>query len=641
MHCQRTHLTCDNNRPCERCVERGFADTCRDGVRKKAKYLTDATEGGAKLADKAKKRDPQEPPPARPGSKLKAELKAEPEQIEFGKSPTTTANAPPDPDQLHHQHSQHSFATPHEPTKGILPYSGQSHQDNDNLMFSTATHAAAASSDPKIFPKRGWAADPGSPPQHSSTTNASSGNKQFQSVSANLEYSLIGNIISNKPTTHLHATSPYIDAARSSVSPSSFTASEDRSPQQQLQQHPHHRQLEANLRMPVSNAKLNQYTLAYSPSATAHGQTFSEVLEAVETIENIQNKQNQNLHEWQLENAKNPKRPISFTIAKSPGGSTINSNNNSNINHDHNSLNFNPNMNNQTSGSGLSGGTMGPAGYGNNGNLNLAMYGARNSYNTDLASSLHNNVYFNQQVPQQQQQQQQPYQNRAPTQQQQQQQLTKLPQSHLDRRQQSVGANGFLNSRTWDIEPADIYARVTQPYSYTSEYHQLTMYIRARFSHEDQLKIAKCIASYRPSFIACTNTLKEDDLIFMERCFQRTLMEYEKYISFSGTPTVVWRRTGQIAAVGREFCILTGWPLERLLSDNTFIVELMDDESALEYFEIFSSMAFGDSIGANMTECTLTTPQGKGIKTTSIWTLKRDVFGIPMMIIGNFLPILK
>ncbi|KAF5097656.1 hypothetical protein D0Z03_001353 [Geotrichum reessii] len=204
-----------------------------------------------------------------------------------------------------------------------------------------------------------------------------------------------------------------------------------------------------------------------------------------------------------------------------------------------------------------------------------------------------------------------------------------------------LDANGFLSSRTWDTEPADIYSRVTKPYSYTSEYHQLTMYIRARFSREDQLKIAKCIANYRPSFIACTNTLKEDDLIFMERCFQRTLIEYEKYISFSGTPTVVWRRTGQIAAVGREFCILTGWPLKQLLSENTFIVELMDDESALEYFEIFSTMAFGDSIGANMTECTLMTPQGKGIKTTSIWTLKRDVFGIPMMIIGNFLPILK
>lgn len=211
-----------------------------------------------------------------------------------------------------------------------------------------------------------------------------------------------------------------------------------------------------------------------------------------------------------------------------------------------------------------------------------------------------------------------------------------------------VGRNGSTSSTSssgtgypWQYrEPADIYANVRQPFSYTPAYHQLTIYIRTRFKRDQQMHIAKCMASYRPSFIACTNTLKEDDLIFMEQCFQRTLLEYEKFISYSGTPTLVWRRTGQVAAVGKEFCILTGWPRERLLNEHTFVVELMDDSSVLEYFEMFSKMAFGDSRGANMSECTLLTPQGQKIKTSSIWTLKRDVFGIPMMIVGNFLPIL-
>jgi hypothetical protein len=154
------------------------------------------------------------------------------------------------------------------------------------------------------------------------------------------------------------------------------------------------------------------------------------------------------------------------------------------------------------------------------------------------------------------------------------------------------------------------------------------------------------MARYRPSYIACTNSLDEDDLIFMEQCFQRTLLEYEKYIAYSGTPTVVWRRTGQIAAVGKEFSVLTGWSREQLLRDahgtgaGMFIVEIMDDESIVEYFEMFADMAFGDSNGASMSECTLRTPSGKTLKTSSILTVKRDVFGIPMMIIGNFLPIL-
>ncbi|KAK1832396.1 hypothetical protein QBC39DRAFT_256588 [Podospora conica] len=40
--CQRAHLTCGDERPCQRCIKRGLAEACQDGVRKKAKYLHDA-----------------------------------------------------------------------------------------------------------------------------------------------------------------------------------------------------------------------------------------------------------------------------------------------------------------------------------------------------------------------------------------------------------------------------------------------------------------------------------------------------------------------------------------------------------------------------------------------------------------------
>lgn len=187
----------------------------------------------------------------------------------------------------------------------------------------------------------------------------------------------------------------------------------------------------------------------------------------------------------------------------------------------------------------------------------------------------------------------------------------------------------------------DIYSKVDQPFSYTPGFHSLIRYLKHRFNRQDLIKMAKAMASYRPIFIACTNTLKEDDLIFMEQCFQRTLLEYDKFISISGTPTIVWRRTGQIAYVSEEFCILTGWTKESLLNKVTFIVELMDDNSVVEYFNLFSTIAYGDFRGATMAGCTLITQNRTLIKTTCMWTLKRDVFGIPMMIIGNFLPILN
>lgn len=191
-------------------------------------------------------------------------------------------------------------------------------------------------------------------------------------------------------------------------------------------------------------------------------------------------------------------------------------------------------------------------------------------------------------------------------------------------------------------EPEDIYEKVKKPYSYTPGYHSLIAYLRKRFNKEMLVKMAQTMATYRPSFIACTNSLKEHDLIFMEQCFQRTLLTYDSIIRVSGTPTIVWRRTGEIAYVGNEFCILTGYSRQELLSTKkTLIVELLDDKSVLEYFQLFLKIAFGDFLGATMTECTLLAKlENRRIKTRCLWTLKRDVFGIPMMIIGSFLPII-
>lgn len=45
-------------------------------------------------------------------------------------------------------------------------------------------------------------------------------------------------------------------------------------------------------------------------------------------------------------------------------------------------------------------------------------------------------------------------------------------------------------------------------------------------------------------------------------------------VSFSGTPTVAWRRTGEICLVGPEFCMLTGWEKEELTGKRKYIYEV-------------------------------------------------------------------
>ncbi|KAL8839208.1 MAG: hypothetical protein Q9170_001857 [Blastenia crenularia] len=275
-------------------------------------------------------------------------------------------------------------------------------------------------------------------------------------------------------------------------------------------------------------------------------------------------------------------------------------------------------------------------------------------------------------------------------------------------------------------DPSSVYESVKQPYSYTNGFHGLTAFLQRRFSPQKTLRIAKALASIRPSFISCTKRLNRDDLIFMEKCFQRTLWEYEDFINAYGTPTIVCRRTGEVAAVGTEFSILTGWKKDVLLGRepnlnvntgggsgpsitasskgfNTprvpdvprldddgsrqqpvFLAELLDDDSAIAFYEDFARLAFGDSRGSVTTRCKLlkyrtkadTEPASTGqatfdnqldsrlkhnrqtarnskngdsgvyklgdkdgkVECSYCWTVKRDVFDIPMLIVMNFLP---
>jgi hypothetical protein len=302
-------------------------------------------------------------------------------------------------------------------------------------------------------------------------------------------------------------------------------------------------------------------------------------------------------------------------------------------------------------------------------------------------------------------------------------------------------------------DPSSIYTTVVTPHSYTSGFHSLIAYLQRRFagSPAKTLTIAKSLASIRPSFIATTKTLNGDDLIFMEKCFQRTLFEYETFIEGVGTPTIVARRTGEIAAVGKEFQILTGWKKDVLLGRSpnlnvnrggetgnnsaapgsganttgrvtgvntpvrgdrvgandesgekkvqpVFLAELLDDDSVVAFYEDFARLAFGDSRGSVMGRGKLLKYRTKDdeiaqnlrfeaqkqnaenggtlarqnseigntlqkelkkegilgergmqklgskdgkVECTYCWTVKRDVFDIPMLIVMNVSELLR
>lgn len=184
---------------------------------------------------------------------------------------------------------------------------------------------------------------------------------------------------------------------------------------------------------------------------------------------------------------------------------------------------------------------------------------------------------------------------------------------------------------------SEIYSSVTAPYSHTKGFHALTACLQKRFPSKKVLRIAKALASIRPSFISCNQSLDTDDLIHMEKCFQRTLSEYDDFINAYGTPTIIFRRTGEVAGASKEFSLVTGWRRDVLLGNepnlnvntggnsNTsgsatgtssrgavtprmphvdidpgrpqpvFIAELLDEDSVVEFYEDFAEAAFGGS----------------------------------------------
>ncbi|KAI0675281.1 hypothetical protein C8Q78DRAFT_1067079 [Trametes maxima] len=195
----------------------------------------------------------------------------------------------------------------------------------------------------------------------------------------------------------------------------------------------------------------------------------------------------------------------------------------------------------------------------------------------------------------------------------------------------SAAADGAVQS---------VYKSVTKGYDYTEGYHFLMKHLSRRFDKNDILRIVRALAIVRPSFIALQMPMTEEDDVFVEKCFQRSLIELDKLVSFSGTPTVAWRRTGEICLVGPEFCMLTGWEKEELIGRRKYIYELFENQSVVEYWENFANHAFENTTQSVYSHCVLLKPSGAPVPCTFCFSIRRDIMDLPSLVIGQWLPLL-
>lgn len=187
---------------------------------------------------------------------------------------------------------------------------------------------------------------------------------------------------------------------------------------------------------------------------------------------------------------------------------------------------------------------------------------------------------------------------------------------------------------------AEVYQNIARPYDYTQGYHFLMQYLHQNFDKNDILRVVRALAIFRPSLIALQMPLTEEDEIFVEKCFQRSLIELEKLISFSGTPTVVWRRTGEICLAGMEFSMLTGWSHDELVGQRKYIYEVFERQSLVEYWEKFAAHAFENATQSVYSHCVLLKPSGEPVPCAFCFSIRRDLFDLPNLVIGQWLPLL-
>ncbi|KAJ5054293.1 uncharacterized protein L3040_000571 [Drepanopeziza brunnea f. sp. 'multigermtubi'] len=185
-------------------------------------------------------------------------------------------------------------------------------------------------------------------------------------------------------------------------------------------------------------------------------------------------------------------------------------------------------------------------------------------------------------------------------------------------------------------------AGMLKPFNYVAGYARLLAYMDGHLHAAQKQKILQSLNKFRPKFREKIHALTDIELVFVEMWFERSLMEYDRVFASMAIPACCWRRTGEICRGNKEMAELIHVPVEKLRDGKISIHEILADESLVSYWEKFGGIAFDQSQQALLTSCYLKNPDDSSkdptIKCCFSFTIRRDEYKIPCLIVGNFLP---
>ncbi|KAI7866621.1 hypothetical protein BDF14DRAFT_1810815 [Spinellus fusiger] len=200
--------------------------------------------------------------------------------------------------------------------------------------------------------------------------------------------------------------------------------------------------------------------------------------------------------------------------------------------------------------------------------------------------------------------------------------------------------DGSAKDKLNQVIDAKYKAGILKPYNYVNGYARLQNYMDQHMTGETKQRILNVMGTFRPAFRQVAQSLTDIDLILVEEAFDRLLLDYDRLFAAAAIPACLWRRTGEIYKGNKAFASLIDVSVEQLHGGRLCIYEIMSEESLVNYWEKYSNIAFDPRQKAVLTCCFLKH------KTTSVlfsccfsFTIRRDQYAIPTMIVGNFLPV--
>jgi len=186
-------------------------------------------------------------------------------------------------------------------------------------------------------------------------------------------------------------------------------------------------------------------------------------------------------------------------------------------------------------------------------------------------------------------------------------------------------------------------AGLLKPFNYVKGYARLNQYMEQNLHQISRVRVLRQLDRFRPKFRERMQRLTDVDLVRIEMWFDKSLMEYDRVFASMAIPACCWRRTGEIYRGNKEMARLIHVPISKLRDGNIALHEIIAEPSLVSYWEKFGAIAFDHTQKAILTSCSLKNPDPNSkdpeIRCCFSFTVKRDLWNIPALIVGNFLPI--